>query len=286
MNNPGQYCPFDDYLVVVIGGGEAMPKKKVLLVDDVDLLLELERTFLRREEVQLFMAGDGAQALEIIKREKPHLVFLDLKMPVMDGCECCRRVKDDDELKSIPIVILTDSVAEEDMKRCEESGCDDLLIKPINRHHFVGMASRHLYIAGRAAPRVEASLSVLFGPEGQEKIRNFTVNLSAGGLFIETEDIQPEDTVLELSFNLEGSKREISCLGRVAWVNRAGSKLNPSLPAGMGIQFKGLEVEDLESIFAFVKKEFISPSWRESLERRRQMIADLHRKKLTGGGES
>jgi len=255
-----------------------MAKKKVILVDDVELLIELERTFLRREEVQLFTARDGVEALEIIRRERPDLVFLDAQMPVMDGCECCRKVKDDEELRSIPIVMLTASVAEEDLEKCRASGCDDILVKPINRHFFVEAAGTYLFLTGRAAPRVGTQLSILFGPEGMNKMEKFTVNLSSGGVFIETDEIQPVGTVLELNFTLAGSEKEITCKGRVAWANLHGAKLNPDLPAGMGVEFQGLELGDLEDIFAFVKKEFISPSWRESLEQRRKMISDLHEK--------
>jgi uncharacterized protein (TIGR02266 family) len=261
-----------------LGKEGLMTKKKVILVDDVELLIELERTFLRREEVQLFTARDGAEALEIIRRERPDLVFLDAQMPVMDGCECCRKVKDDEELRSIPVVMLTASVAEEDLEKCRASGCDDILVKPINRHFFVEAASTYLFLAGRAAPRVEAQLSILFGPEGKSKIRKFTVNLSSGGVFIETEEVQPVDTLLELKLTLAGEGKEISCKGRVAWLNSVDSKLSPELPVGMGVEFQGLELEDLEEIFSFVKKEFVSPTWKESLEQRRRMISELHRK--------
>lgn len=234
-------------------------RKKVLLVDDVDLLLELEKTFFWRVEIDLLLARDGRKALEIIKDEKPNLVFLDLHMPVMSGDVCCRRVKSNPSLRDIPIVMLPHEGNEADLKRCREAGCDTVVFKPINRHHFIAVARKFLHLKCRAAPRVKARLQIHCGSDPDHLLKKFTFNLSTGGVFVETPELQPVDTPLIVAFEVPELKGAISCRARVAWVNRPEDKMKPLLPPGMGIQFLDLSLEDLEAIFAFVKKEFLSP---------------------------
>ncbi len=77
------------------GIAAGMARKKVLLADDAELLLDLEKKILVREGVTVLTAGNGREALDLVRRERPDLVFLDLDMPVMDGDECCRRIRED-----------------------------------------------------------------------------------------------------------------------------------------------------------------------------------------------
>jgi uncharacterized protein (TIGR02266 family) len=87
------------------------------------------------------------------------------------------------------------------------------------------------------------------------------VNLSSGGIFIETHDVLPVDTPLALEFTLPGSPRTIQCKGRVAWINIPGDKLSPRLPPGMGIQFVDLSLAEMHAIKEFVQNESLSPAW-------------------------
>jgi uncharacterized protein (TIGR02266 family) len=235
-------------------------QKKVLLVDDVDLLIELEKTFFWRVEIDLLIARNGREALQIIRDERPDLVFLDLHMPVMSGDECCRQVKADPKLRSIPVIMLPHEGNEEDLRRCRDAGCDTVVFKPINRHHFVERARKFLHLTTRADPRVRTRLSISFGPGGNEMLPDFTFNLSTGGIFIESKEIHPVDTPLEVIFTLPELRSGLHCRTRVAWVNPPERIANPLLPPGMGIQFLDISLEEMEAIFAFVKKEFLSRS--------------------------
>jgi uncharacterized protein (TIGR02266 family) len=236
-------------------------QKKVLLVDDVDLLIELEKTFFWRVEIDLLVARNGLEALQIIKDEHPDLVFLDLHMPVMNGDECCRKVKADPKLRAIPIIMLPHEGNEADLKRCRDAGCDTVVFKPINRHHFVDRARKFLHLTTRAAPRVRTRLSISFGPETRKMLQDYTFNLSTGGIFVESKEIHPVDTPLEVIFTLPELKSGLRCRTRVAWVNTRERIINPLLPPGMGIQFLDISLEEMEVIFAFVKKEFLSQSF-------------------------
>ncbi len=235
-------------------------QKKVLLVDDVDLLIELEKTFFWRVEIDLLIARNGLEAIQIIRDERPDLVFLDLHMPVMSGDECCRQVKADPKLRSIPVIMLPHEGNEEDLRRCRDAGCDTGVFKPINRHHFVERARKFLHLTARADLRVRTRLSISFGPGGDEMLQDFTFNLSTGGIFIESKEIHPVNTPLEVIFTLPELRSGLHCRTRVAWVNPPEMIANPLLPPGMGIQFLDISLEEMEAIFAFVKKEFLSRS--------------------------
>lgn len=233
-------------------------RKKVLLVDDVDILIELEKTFFWRVEIELLVARDGTKALEIIREQQPDLVFLDLHMPLMDGDECCRLVKNDQALRSTPVVMLPHEGNEEDLLRCRKAGCDAIVFKPINRFHFVETARKFLHLKSRAAPRVPVKLAISYGPGEHEMLRKFTVNASTGGVFIETTELHPVNTPLDVVFELPDIRDGVRCRARVAWRNEQESPASPLLPHGMGLEFLDISLEDMESIFAFVKKELMT----------------------------
>src|SRR6185369_12372842 len=80
-----------------------MKRKKVLLVDDVHLIIELEKAFLKGLPVDLLIARNGVEALELVNKEHPDLIYMDLNMPVMDGLTCCRALKSNPETMAIPV---------------------------------------------------------------------------------------------------------------------------------------------------------------------------------------
>jgi len=129
-----------------------MQKRKVLLVDDVQLFLEQEKTFFNREIFDLLVARSGIEALKIVKEEKPELVFMDLYMPDMDGDRCCHMIKSDRELRGIPVIMVTTGVDEDDFERCWQAGCDDIITKPIHRHYFLAIIRKYIPLPERKAP--------------------------------------------------------------------------------------------------------------------------------------
>lgn len=237
-----------------------MAEKKILLADDVELFLELEKTFFRREGLQLIIARTGREAVELVREHRPNLVFMDLFMPELNGDEACRLIKQDPELGQTPVVMVTQGGRDADLEQCRRAGCDDILLKPINRHHFLGTARKYLEISDRSTPRIEARLRIHYG-EMKKLLTDYTVNLSTGGVFIETDKVLPPNTDLTLEFTLPAPEKTITCRGRVAWVNHPDKIINPTLPAGMGLQFVDLQYEDLVSIREYVKTQCLNPSW-------------------------
>lgn len=240
-----------------------MPPRTILLVDDVQFFLNQEKTFFDREEFNLLLARSGTEALEIVRQEKPDLIFMDLFMPEMDGDACCYAIKSDPQLKHIPVIMVTGGGNEADFERCWQAGCDDIVVKPINKIYFIAVTRKFLQLTFRKIPRFEARIRIQFqqGDEAEKVLTDYSVNLSTGGVFIETENILPLDAILRVEFMLPGRAQPIRCMSRVAWVNQPDNRIHQNLPGGMGLQFLNLSWDEMQAIRQFIQKEGLSPSW-------------------------
>jgi uncharacterized protein (TIGR02266 family) len=237
-----------------------MAKNKVLLASSGDLFREVKNSFLYRDEYDLLFADDGVSAYEMAAEERPALIFMDMVLPELNGDECCRRLKAHQDLRNIPVIMVAHGDREEELQRCERVGCDDILLKPINRQLFIEACRRHLQISQRGAPRVALRLSVHYGiGEEERELREYSINVSSGGLFIETPYPPAASTPLRLEFFLPGQERPIRCLGKVAWLNAEDGKQNPQLPKGMGVQFVDMSLEDMRLIRSFIMQELVAP---------------------------
>lgn len=105
----------------------------VLVVDDNQQNLELIQAYLEDVECRTQAAHDGIEALEMVRRNKPDLILLDVMMPKMSGFEVCRRLKGNPETGDIPVIMVTALNEFGDIERGIDSGTDDFVSKPINR---------------------------------------------------------------------------------------------------------------------------------------------------------
>jgi CheY-like chemotaxis protein len=121
--------------------------KKILLVEDnlPDIELTLEALSERNLANRVFVVNDGVEAMEYLlcegrfqnrKPENPAVILLDIKMPRMDGIEVLQKIKTNPNLKSIPVVMLTSSREEPDLKRCYELGVNAYVVKPVDFKDF------------------------------------------------------------------------------------------------------------------------------------------------------
>ncbi|MCP4610477.1 MAG: response regulator [Planctomycetes bacterium] len=105
----------------------------VLVVDDNQQNLELLQVYLEDVDCQSIPACDGPEALDIIAKEPPDLILLDVMMPKMSGFEVCRRIKNDPKTSDIPVIMVTALNEFGDIERAIDSGTDDFLSKPVNK---------------------------------------------------------------------------------------------------------------------------------------------------------
>ncbi|MBU3160499.1 response regulator [Clostridium frigoris] len=121
--------------------------KKILIVDDEvnnRLLLEEILEDFKEKGVEILLAQDGKQALDIIKSERPSLVFLDIMMPTINGYEVCNTVKKELKLQGVYIVLLTAKGREDDKNIGSKVLCDKYITKPFYFNEVLTIAENVL----------------------------------------------------------------------------------------------------------------------------------------------
>ena len=124
---------------------------KVLIVDDephIRLLLERALEDLEDEGIEILLADNGKDALELIQAEEPALVFLDVMMPNMNGFDVCHTVKKELRLTNVHIVMLTAKGQEFDKQRGEEVGANIYMTKPFDPDEIRDKAEEVLGLSG------------------------------------------------------------------------------------------------------------------------------------------
>lgn len=117
---------------------------KVLLVDDAQTVLLFEKMLLKQLGFDFETACNGQEALEKARVYNPDLVLLDLMMPVMNGVDCCRAIKEDEDLKDIPIIMVTTISEQERIDECFAAGCSDYIFKPFRKPELLEKIKKHL----------------------------------------------------------------------------------------------------------------------------------------------
>jgi len=103
--------------------------KRILVAEDNDSNYIL-MNYILKKHYEYFRARNGQEAVELAETEKPDLILMDLKMPVLDGLEATRLIKA--KTPDLPIIALTANAFDSDRHAALEAGCDDFLSKPVN----------------------------------------------------------------------------------------------------------------------------------------------------------
>jgi CheY-like chemotaxis protein len=111
--------------------GETM-SKKILCVDDSNLVLMMEKFILAKEKYHLLTAGSGPEALKLAREHAPDLILLDVVMPVMDGFETCRQLRAETTTSHIPVIMVTTRSEAANVEQGYMTGCNDYVVKPID----------------------------------------------------------------------------------------------------------------------------------------------------------
>lgn len=104
--------------------------KKILVVDDNIEMLRIIDKELKKVGFEVFTAGDGKECLKIVFQDRPDLVILDIMMPMIHGYSVCQKIKSNEELKSIKVLMLSAKSYPRDITMAEELGADGYITKP------------------------------------------------------------------------------------------------------------------------------------------------------------
>jgi DNA-binding response OmpR family regulator len=143
------------------------PQAKILVVDDEAKNVKLLEALLLPRGYTVVKAYNGEEALQQVQQEQPDLILLDVMMPLLDGFEVCKRLKENDETRLIPVVIMTALGQVEDRVKGIEAGADDFLTKPVHRDELMARIRTSL----RLKRTIERRVSLLQGM--QEHLAKF-----------------------------------------------------------------------------------------------------------------
>ncbi len=107
------------------------PSPLVLLVEDNEEIIDTIVCYLEAKGYRMLIAQNGLEAIALTKSHHPHLILMDMQLPVMDGLEVTKQIRLDPKSVDIPIIILTDLLMNDDRERCLEAGANEYMAKPV-----------------------------------------------------------------------------------------------------------------------------------------------------------
>jgi len=106
-----------------------MPNKKILIIEDEETLQKALSQYLEEENFEVFSAMDGEKGLEMVKKEKPDLILLDIILPKKDGFQVLEEIKQNEVTKNIPVILLTNLESIDDIQKAFDKGATTYLVK-------------------------------------------------------------------------------------------------------------------------------------------------------------
>jgi len=120
-----------------------MPKT-VLIVEDNELNMKLFHDLLEAQGYAILQTKDGMEALKIARENHPDLILMDIQLPEVSGLEVTKWLKEDDNLRSIPVIAVTAFAMKGDEEKIREGGCDAYIAKPISVANFLETIKKFL----------------------------------------------------------------------------------------------------------------------------------------------
>ncbi len=121
-----------------------MGNKTVLIVDDEPRNVKLFKDVLEKVGYKTIIAVNGEEGVQLSLKEKPDLILMDMQMPIKDGLEATREIKDNPLTNKIPIIALTALAMRGDEDRIRDAGCDDYISKPVQIRAFIDKVGSYL----------------------------------------------------------------------------------------------------------------------------------------------
>jgi two-component system cell cycle response regulator DivK len=118
--------------------------KTILIVEDNELNMKLFHDLLESQGYDILQTRDGIEALKIARDKKPDLILMDIQLPEVSGLEVTKWIKEDDSIRSIPIIAVTAFAMKGDEEKFREGGCEAYIAKPISVNGFLSTVERFL----------------------------------------------------------------------------------------------------------------------------------------------
>lgn len=123
-------------------------KQKVLIVEDNELNMKLFHDLLEAHGIETVQTRDGRQAFGLAKAHRPDLIIMDIQLPEVSGLEITKMIKDDPDLKKVPVIAVTAFAMKDDEQKIRDGGCEDYISKPISVARFMEVVRHYLEKAG------------------------------------------------------------------------------------------------------------------------------------------
>ena len=120
-----------------------MANKTIMVIEDNVLNMKLVKTLLEFEKNHVVTADNAESGIQLARDHQPDLILMDIQLPGMDGLEATRLIKNDPQLKNIPIVALTSFAMQGDETKALNAGCNGYIPKPIDTREFIKTISQY-----------------------------------------------------------------------------------------------------------------------------------------------
>jgi two-component system cell cycle response regulator DivK len=121
-----------------------MNGKRVLIVEDNELNMKLFHDLLEAHGYDTLQTKDGMEALKLAREHHPDLILMDIQLPEVSGLEVTKWIKEDEDLRKIPIIAVTAFAMKGDEEKIREGGCEAYIAKPISVANFLQTVARFL----------------------------------------------------------------------------------------------------------------------------------------------
>ena len=118
--------------------------KRILVVEDQADNRRILHDLLTSAGYEIIIAEDGQEALDVVTRERPNLILMDIQLPLLDGYEVTRRIKADPTLRAIPIIVITSYALSGDEAKAKAAGCDAYVAKPFSPRSLLAKVREYL----------------------------------------------------------------------------------------------------------------------------------------------
>jgi CheY-like chemotaxis protein len=123
---------------------ESLENVRVLLVEDTPLSQQVASQFLRNAKLHVTVADNGKEALKLIEESTFDVILMDVQMPVMDGFEATKIIRENSRLTHLPIIAMSAGVTLDEQEKCQQVGMSDFIAKPINPLQMLEKIALHL----------------------------------------------------------------------------------------------------------------------------------------------